>query len=136
MAMEGAAKILVVDDEPDAVEFVKTVMEEAGHSVISASNGNECLEKAKAEGPDLILLDVQMPEKDGFSTFADMQKDPALKAIPVVMLTGVRDKVGVGFSSEDMKGYLGAEPAGYVEKPVDPDLLTETVARLLGSGES
>ena len=131
MADEGKKKILVVDDEPDAVEFVKTVMEEAGYDVVTAGNGNQGLAQARAEKPDLIVLDVQMPEKDGFSTFADLQNDADLKAVPVVMLTGVAEKTGIAFSSKDMGGYFGAEPAAYVEKPVDPDLLSQTVARLL-----
>ena len=131
MTVEGTAKILVVDDEPDAVEFVKTIMEESGHTVITASNGIECIEKARTEMPDLILLDVQMPEKDGFTTFAEMQKDAQLQDIPVVMLTGVAEQTGVRFSASDMGEYLGKEPSAYVEKPVDPVLLAQTVDKLL-----
>ncbi len=132
MAEDIKRKILVVDDEPDAVEFVKTVMEEAGYCVVAASNGVEGLEKARTEKPDLAILDVQMPEKDGFMTFADMRKDPELKGIPVVMLTGVGEKVGIRFSAKDMGDYLGEEPNAYVEKPVNPQVLQETVAKLLG----
>ena len=131
MTVEGTAKILVVDDEPDAVEFVKTIMEESGHSVVTASNGVECIEKARAEMPDLIVLDVQMPEKDGFTTFAEMQQDAELQNIPVVMLTGVAEQTGVRFSASDMGEYLGKEPSAYVEKPVDPILLAQTVDKLL-----
>ena len=131
MTVEGTAKILVVDDEPDAVEFVKAIMEESGHTVISASNGVECIEKARAEMPDLIVLDVQMPEKDGFTTFAEMQQDAQLQGIPVVMLTGVAQQAGVRFSASDMGEYLGKEPSAYVEKPVDPALLAQTVDKLL-----
>ncbi len=129
---QDSKKILVVDDEADAVEFVRAIMEEAGYEVVSASNGVEGLEKAQAEKPDLVILDVQMPEKDGFATFADMKKDPELKAIPVVMLTGVGKKVGISFSSQDMGDFLGEEPNAYVEKPVNPEILQETVQKLLG----
>ncbi len=127
------SRILVVDDEPDAVEFVRTVLEEAGYEVMAAANGVEGLEKARAEKPDLVVLDIQMPKKDGFSVFADMRKDPELKAVPVVMLTGVGDRTGIHFSARDMGEYLGEEPNAYVEKPVDPDALQETVAGLLGA---
>ncbi len=132
MTAQNKPKILVVDDEPDAVEFVKTVLEEAGHEVISASNGVEGLEKARAESPALVILDVQMPEKDGFGTFADMRRDPELKSIPVVMLTGIGEKTGIRVSAMDMKDYLGEEPDAYIEKPVDPDVLQQTVHDVLG----
>jgi CheY-like chemotaxis protein len=133
--MSGASgkRILVVDDEPDAVEFVRAVMEEAGHEVVSASNGDEGLQAARSEGPDLIILDVQMPGKDGFTTFAELRQDDDLAAIPVVMLTGVGEKLGIGFTSEDMGDFIGQEPDAYVEKPVDPARLTETVESLLGA---
>ena len=133
MADEGKAKILVVDDEPDAVEFVKTVLEEAGYEVVSASNGVQGLEKAQAELPNLIILDVQMPEKDGFATFGDLRRDPQLKEIPVIMLTGVGEKVGISFSAEDMGDYLGASPEAYVDKPISPGELVEKVEELLGA---
>jgi two-component system alkaline phosphatase synthesis response regulator PhoP len=76
-----------------------------------------------------------MPERDGFTVFADMRKDADLKDIPVVMLTGIADKVSIPFSAEDMGEYIGEEPQAYVEKPVDPDTLTKTVRQVLeGAG--
>ncbi len=131
MSEESRRKILVVDDEPDAVEFVKVALEEAGYEVAGASNADEGLAAARANPPDLIILDVQMPGKDGFTAFTEIQADPQLKAIPVVMLTGVGERLGLSFSSEDMGEYLGEEPAAYVEKPVDPEALQETVRSLL-----
>jgi len=132
MTDASGKKILVVDDEPDAVEFVRAVMEEAGHRVVSASGGDEGLAKARAESPDLIVLDVQMPGKDGFTTFAELRRDAQLASIPVVMLTGVGEKLGIGFSAEDMGDFIGEEPEAYVEKPVDPARLAGTVAELRG----
>ena len=132
MEGQGKRRILVVDDEPDAVEFVRTVLEEEGYEVLSAVNGAKGLEVASAQKPDLVILDIQMPVRDGFATFADMRRDEELKDIPVVMLTGVGEKTGIGFSAEDMGDYLGEEPNAYVEKPVDPDALAKTVKRLLG----
>ena len=88
MAEEIKRKVLVVDDEPDAVEFVQAVLEEAGYEVAGAADGEAGLEAARAQVPDLVILDVQMPGKDGFTVFAEMRKDPELAGIPVVMLTG------------------------------------------------
>lgn len=132
MAGKGKQRILVVDDEPDAVEFVRAILEEAGYEVASAPTGEEGLRAARALKPNLVILDVQMPGKDGFSAFVEMRKDSELKAIPVIMLTGVRQRLGLPFSSRDMADYLGEEPNAYVEKPVDPQVLWDTVRGLLG----
>ena len=72
-----------------------------------------------------------MPEKDGFEVFAELRKDTATKDIPVVMLTGVGAKVGIPFSARDMGKFLGAEPNAYIEKPIEPSELQDTVAKLL-----
>ena len=132
MGKKDRHRILVVDDEPDSIEFVRAILEDAGYEVVSASNGDEGIRAARVTRPDLVILDVQMPGKDGFSAFADMRKDPELRAIPVVMLTGVRQRLGLPFSSQDMGEYLGEEPNAYVEKPVDAKALQETVRGLLG----
>ena len=133
MPEQSKRKILVVDVEPDAVEFVRTVMEEAGYEVVDASGGAEGIEKARAESPALVILDVQMPGKDGFSTFADMRADPELKDTPVIMLTGVGERMGIRFSSSEMGEYLGEEPSAYIEKPVDPEALQQAVEDALGA---
>ncbi len=132
---ETTKKILVVDDEPDAVEFVTEILSDLkGVSVISAADGVEGLEKAKTEGPDLIVLDVQMPRKDGFSMFSDLKQDPVTKDIPVIMLTGVTARMGLKFSAEDMGEYMGAEPEAYIEKPIDPGALLQAAEKILGTG--
>jgi DNA-binding response OmpR family regulator len=131
MARKAQRKILVMDDEPDAVEFVKAVLEEAGYAVVSAPDGEAGLRAARDQKPDLIILDVQMPGKDGFTVFADLRADAGLRRVPVVMLTGVGERLGISFSAQDMGDYLGQEPDAYVEKPVDPQVLQDTVRDLL-----
>jgi CheY-like chemotaxis protein len=130
---DAVKKVLVVDDEEDAREFVRAVLEEEGYEVVEAADGAQCIEVARAEGPDAIILDVQMPGRDGFHTFADMQNDDDLKGIPVIMLTGIGERTGMHFSSSEMGDYFGVEPAGYVEKPVDPALLQKAVATAIGA---
>jgi len=132
VAQKRAHRILVVDDEPDAVEFVKAVLEEEGYRVQGAGSFEGGLAAARAQVPDLIILDVQMPGVDGFSGFAQMKTDPRLKSVPVVMLTGVGKRLGVPFSARDMGDYVGEEPAAYIEKPVEPAVLAEAVRRILG----
>lgn len=133
--MEDAVKptVLVVDDEPDAVKYVTAVLEEAGYRTVSASNGAEGLEKARAEKPDLVILDIQMPGKDGLSVFVDMKKAPELRSIPVIMLTAIGERTGIRVSAAEMGDYFGLEPSAYVEKPVEPEVLRKIVEKVLST---
>ena len=124
--------ILIVDDEPDAVEFVKAVISEIGDfPVITAFDGESGLEKAKTELPDLIILDVMMPKKNGFDVFYDLRQNPETRDIPVIMLTGVSEATGIKFSGKDMGEFLGKEPEDFIDKPVDPEKLQETIKKAL-----
>ena len=131
--MSDAKTVLIVDDEPDAVAFVETALSEIeGVATISANDGLSGLEKAKETKPDLIILDVQMPGKNGFDVFMDLRNEQSMKDTPVIMLTGIADKVGIRFSGSDMGDFMGKEPDAYIEKPVDPAELQKTVSRVLG----
>ncbi len=123
-------KILVVDDEPDAIEFVKAVLEEMGDfEFIPAYDGEEGLKKLEEKPPDVIILDVMLPGLDGFKVFYEIRHKKAFKYIPIIMLTGVADKTGIRFFKRDMKAYLGSEPLAYIEKPLDPEKLKAAVGR-------
>jgi CheY-like chemotaxis protein len=124
-------KVLVVDDEQDAVEFVRAVLEDEGLQVIAAYDGEAGLQAVAAHQPDLVILDVQMPKKDGFTVFIEMKQSDAMRSIPVVVLTAVADKTGIRFSKEDVGDFVGVEPDAYVEKPVDPQSLLQAVRNLL-----
>ena len=127
-----AKKVLIVDDEPDAVDFTKEVVEGEGYTVVVASDGGKGLAAMRREKPDLVILDVQMPDMDGFEVFQEMKRDESLKTLPVVMLTGIREKVGIGFSADEMKDYMGERPNDYIEKPIDPAKLRDAVKKILG----
>jgi two-component system phosphate regulon response regulator PhoB len=127
-----AKKVLIVDDEPDAVDFTKEVVEGEGYSVVTASDGSKGLAAMRREKPDLVILDVQMPDMDGFEVFQEMKKDESLKSIPVVMLTGIKEKVGIGFSADEMKSFMGERPSDYIEKPIDPAKLKQALNKILG----
>ena len=129
---EASKRVLVVDDEADAREFVRTVMEEVGCETIEAVDGEEGLAAAQRQKPDLIVLDVQMPKKDGYAVFAELRKDETTKDIPVVMLTAVSARTGVDIDAEQVREFLGSEPEAYIDKPIDPAALGDVVKRLLG----
>ena len=128
---ELARKVLIADDEADVRAFLQVALEDDGYTILEASNGEAAVEMAKAESPDVIILDVQMPKKSGFEAFDDLRQDEATRAIPIIMLTGVKKRTGIGFSAKEMGQYYDSEPEAFIDKPVDPDTLRDTVARLL-----
>ncbi len=127
--MEKRAKVLLVDDDPDFVQATKTVLESKSYEVIVAKEGEEGLRKAKTEKPDLILLDVIMPLKDGFTVAEQLKKDPQLKEIPVLMLTSFAQRKGETSISQTQGMMLEAED--YIDKPVTPQELLKRVAKFL-----
>ncbi|MBM3133000.1 MAG: response regulator [Chloroflexi bacterium] len=128
MATNKQAKILLVDDDPDFVEATKTVLE-TKYKVVVATEGNAGLKKAKDENPDLILLDVIMPVKDGFSAAEQLKKDPNLSKIPVIMLTSYAQRRGE--SNIPLSKGMMLEAEDYIDKPVKPEELLKRVEALL-----
>jgi CheY-like chemotaxis protein len=126
-------KILVIDDEQDVVTFYRTILEEKGHTVFAAGNAEEGLQSLMQNCPDLILLDLIMPEKTGIKFFSELKKDERFKDIPIVLITGIKDVKG-GDHKRFFEGLRARVPAAYLEKPVDPATLEKTVNRVLGLG--
>ncbi|MBL6974381.1 MAG: response regulator [Deltaproteobacteria bacterium] len=120
-------KILVVDDEPDVVTYFTALLEENGYETRSASNGTEAMAAIDADRPDLITLDITMPEQSGVKTYRRIKESDSLKTIPVIIITGV---------ASDFKRFISTRsqvpaPDGYLEKPIQPQTLLDEVARLL-----
>ena len=126
-------RILLVDDEQDSIDFVTAVLEGEDVEFLTAHDGEAGMKMARAEKPDLIILDVQMPKKDGFTVFAELRHDEDLRNIPVIMLTGISEKTGVGFSESIMGDLIGHIPDGYVAKPVEPAVLQAIVHDILAA---
>lgn len=127
--MTKIPKVLLIDDDPDFVEATRIVLESKPYEVIVAYDGDDGLRKAREESPDLIILDVIMPVKDGFSTAEQLKKDAGLKNIPVIMLTSYVEKGGG--SSIAMSGGLTMETEDYIDKPVSPEELLKRVEKYL-----
>ena len=79
----------------------------------------------------MIILDVQMPKMDGFEVFEKLRKEKSIQSIPVIMLTGIREKTGIRFSADDIHEFYGEKPNGYAEKPISPEALLKTVKEIL-----
>jgi two-component system alkaline phosphatase synthesis response regulator PhoP len=122
-------KVLVIDDDPDDVELIKMALAGEPYEISVAYDGKEGVQKAKEENPDAIVLDVMMPEQDGFKACKELKADPKCSDIPVLMLTAV----GQHFSSTKYAVGSGMqiEAEDYIEKPVDGAMLQERLAHHL-----
>ena len=126
---ETKGKILVVEDNADEANLIKMILEPEGYEVAIASNGKEGLETIESDSPDLVVLDVMMPELDGFAMCSKLRESPEHKAIPVILLTAVAKRITD--TKYPLDGVLRANAQEYLEKPVKPEELLETVAQLL-----
>lgn len=130
------AKILVIDDELDVVKFLSTLLEDHGYATCSAGDGIEGMERIQKDSPDLICLDLLMPNKSGVKFFHEVRKHPDWKKIPVIMITGwgPPEYPGVDFKSFIHQRHLVAPPEGYLEKPIKQDALLKLIADILEHG--
>lgn len=127
--MEKIPKVLLIDDEPDFVDATKIVLGSKPYEVIVAYDGIEGLEKARREKPDVIILDVMMPEPDGYEVCNELKSDPQLEHIPVLLLTAVMKKIVHTRWTREMG--MRTEANDYIDKPVEPDELLRRVEKLL-----
>jgi len=145
-------KVLVVDDDKNAVKFLSVVLSENGYDPVIASDGREGLEKVEENDIDLIVLDVMMPKKTGFVLFKELKRKDQYKDIPILMLTAVAASLGELDAQEEdtferpydslreslrktiqeMRGSGDVRPEMFVDKPVDPDAFIERVRQLIG----
>lgn len=107
--------VLVVEDEPDARDFLTTVLEDNGYAVVVANDGIEAIAKLEESPPDLVTLDITMPEKSGVAVYRKLKEEEELQGIPVIIITGI---------SDDFKQFISSRrqvppPEGYISKPVD-----------------
>ncbi|MBN2125553.1 MAG: response regulator [Deltaproteobacteria bacterium] len=133
-----AKKILIVDDDPDAILFLSTVLKDQGYATVEARDGQEGWERLKVERPDLVLLDLMMPRKSGISFLTDMKQEESLRRVPVIMVTGVAGETGIELNAFFKGGQEGEkDPSpfplkGYIEKPIDPDRLLLMIKEVIG----
>jgi twitching motility two-component system response regulator PilH len=125
-------RALVIDDEPDQTTYLSTVLKDHGWEARTAHSADEGLALAHEEPPDVVLLDVMMPERGGLSTLIALRKDEKTKSVPVVLVTGIQDTLTHDFGNflDRFKKY---HPDAYVEKPIDPERLMGTLAEVCGA---
>ena len=121
----GTARILYIEDNPDNRMLVKRVLEAEGYDLSEAANAHDGLMQAMAEAPDLILMDINLPEVDGYTTTARLKSMPGLEKIKVIAVTA-------NVMKGDREKTLAAGCDGYIQKPIDVDQLPRQIARFLG----
>src|SRR5947207_5660826 len=117
-------KLLIVEDNTELLELLRLGLKEAGYSISTATNGLEAIKKARSVDPDLILLDLVLPELDGFAVCEVLRHDPATAATPIIMLTGL---------TSEFTRYAGLESGAdeYVTKPASADQLLPRIEHWL-----
>jgi CheY-like chemotaxis protein len=124
LAGDFMKRVLIVDDKATSREFLRTVLARQGYSVSEAVNGAEALQKVRAETPDLILLDLQMPVRNGYEVVSELRQDAAYATLPIIALTA-------SAMQGDREKALAAGFTAYLTKPVMLARLREEVQRLL-----
>jgi CheY-like chemotaxis protein len=118
-------KILIADDEPEVLDLVRMILEwEGGYRVQGAGDGEEALSRARADAPDLILMDMRMPRKNGLDALNDLQADPTLSSVPVIMLSVVTTR-------PEMSSALRRGAVAYLPKPFELREMVRLVERVL-----
>ncbi len=124
----SSARILVVDDDPDFVEIMRTILESNDYQVLTAANGTQALAPVKAQHPDLLILDIMMSTVlDGLDVSEKLSQDPDAKFMPVIMVSSIADTPYAHVFPMEEQPHMDA----WLSKPVDPKVLLGKVAELL-----
>jgi CheY-like chemotaxis protein len=145
-------EVLIVDDSEESVVFLSEILEEYGYPYRVARNGREAMKAMRERRPDLVFLDVMMPQKGGIAVFQEMKRDPELQGVPILIITGASEATGVDIKTGEEKpkeSYAddftrrygvnvreqlqGLTPEALIEKPIDPKMIGEKIKQVLGS---
>lgn len=123
MAFKSA---VIIDDEPDITTYFETLLTDNGWKVRTANDPNEGIALAQAEPPDVVMLDVMMPERGGLSTLIALRKDDRTASVPVILVTGIQETLKADFGNflDRFKNY---HPDAYLQKPIKEDELLQTL---------
>ena len=130
--MADRKTILIIDDEPDTLTYFSSLLEDNGYATMTAENGAEAISRVEESLPDLITLDITMPETSGVRCYRALREHETWRDIPVIMITGI---------SEDFRTFISSRkhvppPEGYLAKPVDEAELLGLVRKLLAAREA
>jgi len=130
-------KILIIDDEPDIVMYLKLLLENNGYLVVTAADGQEGIELARLEHPDLVCLDIMMPRKTGVALYQEIKTDPKLKKLPCVIISAYES--AYTFKGQAFRRLVQdktiPEPLRFFEKPIDIDVFLDFINGYLKKGK-
>jgi DNA-binding response OmpR family regulator len=126
---DDAKRVVCIEDEPEMIDLVRLILGRKGFSVIGANGGIEGLETVQRERPDLVLLDLMMPDMDGWEVYQQMKADDDLRDIPVVVVTAKAQSI------DKVLGLHIAKVDDYITKPFGPQELLESVEKIIGEVE-
>jgi CheY-like chemotaxis protein len=128
-------KILIVDDERDVVHYLEMLLQDHGYETLSARNGNEALELVRSQRPDLVTLDISMPEASGTKFYRAVKTDPELSHTPILIVTAVTGYGGdpYGYEKFISRSESVPPPDGFFPKPIDREKFIEKVEEVLSA---
>ena len=124
-----AKRVVCIEDEPEMIDLVRLILGRKGFNVIGANGGVEGLEAVRRERPDLVLLDLMMPDMDGWEVYQQIKADSELREIPVIVVTAKAQSI------DKVLGLHIAKVDDYISKPFGPQELLESVEKILGPGQ-
>lgn len=122
-------RVVCIEDEPEMIDLVRLILGRKGFEVIGADGGIEGLETVRKERPDLVLLDLMMPDMDGWEVYQQIKADPEIRDIPIVVVTAKAQSI------DKVLGLHIAKVDDYITKPFGPQELLESVEKILGMAE-
>jgi two-component system response regulator VicR len=122
-------RVVCIEDEPEMIDLVRLILGRKGFEVIGADGGIEGLETVKREKPDLVLLDLMMPDMDGWEVYQQVKADPELREIPIIVVTAKAQSI------DKVLGLHIAKVDDYITKPFGPQELLESVEKILGMAD-
>ncbi|MFH1540176.1 MAG: response regulator [bacterium] len=127
-------KILIVDDEPDTVAFLQMILEDNGYTTVATTQPDDVLGLVRDQNPDLITLDVLMPNKTGVKVYRELRKTSEFAKIPIVVITGVNP--GDYIQTGDASSNGAPPPDAFIEKPIDSRKLLDLIRKLIEGREA
>lgn len=124
---EAQKRVVCIEDEPEMIDLVRLILGRKGFRVIGANGGVEGIDAVRKEKPDLVLLDLMMPDMDGWEVYQQMKADPELRSIPVVVVTAKAQSI------DKVLGLHIAKVDDYITKPFGPQELLESVEKILSN---
>jgi DNA-binding response OmpR family regulator len=123
-------RVLCIEDDPEMIDLIRLILERRGFMVQGATGGRAGLQALQESPPDLVLLDLMMPDMDGWDVYQNMKSEPTMRGIPVIIVTAS------GQSIDRMLGLEIAKVDDYIVKPFSPQALLESVEKVLGGREA